>query len=120
MMGTPLPWMTEQGFLSSLFSPAPAKPSLLPELAFSPAKERLYCLLPNWAGSWGPGRPGSGVHIWEDVGQGSSGKARVKGPAACPPPPTFPQLSSWLEGELLRRLPSPWRRDSPDTLLAHC
>lgn len=116
-MGTPLPWVTEQGFLSSLFPPAPAQPSLHPELAFSPEKERLYSLLPNWVGSWGPGRLGSGVHIWEDLGRGNSGKARVKGPAACPP---FPQLCSWLEGELLRRLPSPWRRDSPDTPLAHC
>lgn len=117
MMGTPLPWVTQQGFLSSLFAPAPAKPSLHPELACSSVKETLYSLLPDWAvGSWGPGCLGSGVSIWEDLGQGSSGKARVKGPAACPP---FPQLSSWLEGELLRRLPSPWRRDSPDTQLVH-
>lgn len=45
---------------------------------------------------------------------GSSGKARVKGPQTCPP---FSGLSSWLEGKLLRRLPLPWRRESPGVLL---
>lgn len=115
--GNPPPLGDRTRFPQLSILPCPAKPSLHPELAFSPVKERLYSLLPNWVWSWGPGRLGGGVHIWEDLGQGGSGKAGVKGPEACPP---FPQLCSWLEGELLRRLPSPWRRDSPDTPLAHC
>lgn len=59
----------------------------------------LYVILFNLA--WGEGvgedlptalQPGIEVRVWEDLGQGRFGKARVKGASACPPFSSAQQL----------------------------
>lgn len=111
MIGKPLSRVTKLGL---------PKLTVLPcsrQTFSSPSSWELSSLLHNWVSAGDQNSQGVGS-MSGDTGPGVAlGRQELRG---LQPTPPSPKLRSWLEGELLRRLPSPWQWDSPDTSLAPC